>query len=207
MKWQARIEEYTSFLILGSAHVTKNILSSDTFLGNKLLLTYCKSLELLDDVCKLFDELSERAIPAYASLISSFCRSEKWVNLSVVFEMMFNDRMLFEMMFNDRMLPDRFLLPTIYKACSVMQVRKCGEMVHGYAIRRGLDKDVVVGNALIDMYTYYGSLKSSKSVFNTMRTKDVVSWTVLIVAYTFHGRLDEQWTHFARWSWMVWKQI
>ncbi|XP_057543033.1 pentatricopeptide repeat-containing protein At1g19720-like [Amaranthus tricolor] len=156
-------------------------LKADTFLGNKLLVAYSKSLELLDDARKLFDELSERTINAYASLISSFCQSEKWVDLFVVFEMMLNDGML----------PDRFLLPTICKACSVMQVGKCGEMVHGYAIRRGLDEDVVVGNALIDMYTNYGSLKLSKSVFNTMRTKDVVSWTALIVAYMFHGVLDE----------------
>lgn len=156
-------------------------LKADVYVGNMLVVAYSKSVDLLDDACKLLDEIPRRTVSAHAALISSFCRSEKWIDL---FSM-------FGMMVNDGMLPDRYLIPTILKACSMMRVGNIGKMVHGYAIRRWLDEDVFVGNALIDMYTYCGGLRLSKSVFDTMNSRDVVSWTALIVAYMVHGLLDK----------------
>uniref|UniRef100_A0A803MQA9 Pentatricopeptide repeat-containing protein n=1 Tax=Chenopodium quinoa TaxID=63459 RepID=A0A803MQA9_CHEQI len=163
-------------------HLVKvGALKADAFIGNMLVVAYSKSLELLNDAIRLFDEIPRRTVSAHAALIRSFCRSEKWVDLFLALGMMINDGML----------PDRYLIPTILKASSVMGVENIGKMVHGYAIRRGLDEDVVVGNALIDMYTNCGGLRLSKIVFDTMNSRDVVSWTALIVAYMVHGLLDK----------------
>ncbi|KAK9713802.1 hypothetical protein RND81_06G052200 [Saponaria officinalis] len=142
---------------------------------------YARKTELVGDARKLFDEIPKREVPAFAALIGSLCRLEKWVDVFLVFGMMVNDGLL----------PDRFLVPTILKACSAMEVERVGRMVHGFAIRRGLRNDVFIENALIDMYANCGDLRSSKSVFDTMSEKDVVSWTVLVVAYMVHGLVDE----------------
>ncbi|KNA03761.1 hypothetical protein SOVF_206020 [Spinacia oleracea] len=157
-------------------------------LGNMLVVAYSKNLELFNDAIKLFDEIPKRTVSAHAALINSFCRSEKWDDL---FSM-------FGVMINDGMLPDRYLIPTILKACSVMQMGKFGKMVHGYAIRRGLAADVFVGNALIDMYTNCWGLKLSESVFDAMASRDVVSWTALIVVYMVHGLVDRAIDTFCR---------
>ncbi|KAL2929460.1 hypothetical protein RDABS01_034871 [Bienertia sinuspersici] len=163
-------------------------LKANAFIGNKLVVAYSKSLELLNEARKLFDKIPKRSIHAHAALMSLYNRSEKWVDLFSVLGMMINDGML----------PDRYLIPTILRACSMMRMERLGKMIHGYAIRRGLDEDLFVGNALIDMYTKCGALRLSRSVFGTMNTKDVVSWTALIVAYMDQGCLDEAMDTFYR---------
>lgn len=163
-------------------------LKVDAFIGNMLVVAYAKSLYLLNDAQKLFDEIPKRTVSSHAALINSYCRAEKWVDLFSVFEMMVNNGML----------PDRYLLPTILKACSVMKDGRIGRMVHGYAMRRGLDEDVFVGNALIDMYTNCGVLRLSNSVFDMMMVRDVVSWTALIVAYMVNGLVGEAMDTFCR---------
>ncbi|KAJ8445148.1 hypothetical protein Cgig2_029520 [Carnegiea gigantea] len=102
------------------------------------------------------------------------------------------------MMVNDGVQPDKYLGPTILKACSMMERIEAGKMVRGYVVRKGMEEDVFVRNALIDMYANYGDLGYSERVFDTMNERDVVSWTALIVAYTSHGLVDEAIDTFSR---------
>ncbi|KAL9245515.1 hypothetical protein vseg_019159 [Gypsophila vaccaria] len=156
-------------------------LKSNAFVGNKLVVMYARKVELVDDARKLFDEIPKREVPAFAALIGGLCRLEKWVDVFLVFGMMVSDGLV----------PDRFLVPTILKACSGMEVGRVGKMVHGFVMRRGMEDDVFIGNGLIDMYAKCGDLRSSRSVFDAMSERDVVSWTALVVAYMVHGLVDE----------------
>ncbi|KAF3445739.1 hypothetical protein FNV43_RR10916 [Rhamnella rubrinervis] len=117
----------------------------------------------------------------YSALISAYCRLQQWEDLFL----------LFALMVDEGVLPDKYLVPTVLKACSAMQMTRSGKMIHGYVIRKGLDSDVFVGNALIDMYANCGDLRLSRSVFDAMREKDVVTWTALVSAYMDEGLLDE----------------
>ncbi|KAK9270931.1 hypothetical protein L1049_026518 [Liquidambar formosana] len=161
--------------------VKLNALKSNSLIGNKLAILYSKNKGLLDDARKLFDEIPERTVPAYASLVGSYCRSEKWEDLFLVLGMMVDEGMV----------PDKYLVPTILKACSAMQLLRSGKMVHGYVVRKELGSDVFVGNALIDLYSNCGYLRYSRSVFDMMKERDVVSWTALVSAYMDGGLLDE----------------
>ena len=163
-------------------------LKGDGFIANKLVIAYSRNTELLNDARKLFDEIPKREVPAYAALIGALCRLERWVDLFCTVGMLVNDGML----------PDKYLLPTILKACSMMERVEVGKMVHGHAVRKGMDEDVFVLNALIDMYANCGNLRYSERVFDAMNERDVVSWTALIVAYSTHGLLDEAIDAFSR---------
>ncbi|KAH9623938.1 hypothetical protein KSS87_009602 [Heliosperma pusillum] len=157
------------------------VLNSNAVVGNKLVVAYSSKAGFLGDARKVFDEIPKREVSGFAALIGGLCKLEKWVD---VFSML-------EMMVNDGMLPDRFLVPRILKACSAMEVGRVGRMVHGFVLRRGMDEDVFLGNALIDMYANCGDLRSSRTVFDTMSERDVVSWTALVVAYMDRGLVDE----------------
>ncbi|KAL8159232.1 hypothetical protein V2J09_000769 [Rumex salicifolius] len=150
---------------------------ADDVVGHKLVKAYLKNDESLDDARKVFDELPDRKTASYAALIGSYCRSERWTDLFSVFEKMIVDGFF----------PDKYLVPTIFKACSALQMVNTGKMVHGYGIRRSFCHDVVVGNALIDFYSNCGDLRYVRSVFDSMIGRDVVSWTSLVVAYFNNG--------------------
>ncbi|XP_059629673.1 pentatricopeptide repeat-containing protein At1g19720-like [Cornus florida] len=156
-------------------------IKSNSLIGNKLAISYLKGRGSLNDARRLFDEIPDRTVPAYAALIGSYSRSERWEELFSVLGLMVHDGLL----------PDKYLVPTILKACSAVQLLSSGKMVHGYVIRKQLLTDVFVGNALIDLYANCDDLRSSKYVFDTMRERDVVSWTALVSAYMDGGLLDD----------------
>ncbi|KAK6938477.1 Pentatricopeptide repeat [Dillenia turbinata] len=98
---------------------------------------------------------------------------------------------VFGLMVNDGLLPDKYLVPTILKACAAVKYVMTCRMVHGYVLNKILEMDVFVGNALIDLYANCGDLSYSSSVFETMQERVVVSWTALLSAYLHERLLDE----------------
>ncbi|KAF6155512.1 hypothetical protein GIB67_017867 [Kingdonia uniflora] len=151
------------------------------FIGNKLVVLYSKDPTLLDDARCLLGEVCEKGVLTYAALIGSYRRNERWGDVISVAGLMVHQGFQ----------PDKFLLPTVLKACAVLKVLRVGRIVHGFVVRRKLELDVFVGNALIDMYSNCGDLGSSRVVFDTIPKRDVVSWTSLISAYMNVGLLDE----------------
>lgn len=161
--------------------VKLSALETDSMIRNKLAVLYSKSMKFLDYARKLFEGIPKRTAVMYSALISAYCRLQLWEDLFL----------LFALMVGEGVLPDKYLVPTILKACSALRITRSGKMIHGYVIRKGLDSDVFVGNALIDMYANCGDLRLSRSVFDAMREKDVVTWTALVSAYMDEGLLDE----------------
>lgn len=160
--------------------VKLNAFEVDFLIGNKLAMLYSKNKELVDYARKVFDKIPKRTGPGYSAMISAYCRLEQWEDLFL----------LLGFMVDEGLLPDKYVVPTVLKACSALKLSRNGKMIHGFVIRRGLDSDNFVGNSLIDLYANCGDLRSSRSVFDAMREKDVVSWTALVSAYMDGGLLD-----------------
>ncbi|KAL5714467.1 hypothetical protein ACHQM5_016428 [Ranunculus cassubicifolius] len=163
------------------AQVVKSGLESNVVIGNKLSISYSKSLSSLDDARKLFDKITQRNIPAYAVLIGSYGRSQRWEDVIC----------LSVMMVHEGFVVDKFIVPTVLKACSALERLRFGKMVHGYVVRNKLELDVFVGNGLVDMYANCGDLCCSRRMFDQMKERDVVSWTALVSAYMDAGDMDE----------------
>lgn len=162
-------------------NVKLTTLKTDGLVKNKLSARRFKNSESLDNAHKVFDNIPNRTISTYASLIGSYCRSEKWEEMFLVLGSMIDEGML----------PNAYLVPTILKACSSMKLLRGGKMIHAFITRREFDSDVFIGNALIHFYSSCGDLRSSTSVFNNMKVRDVVSWTALVSAYMEEGLLDD----------------
>ncbi|KAM0971682.1 hypothetical protein FF1_019589 [Malus domestica] len=148
---------------------------------NKLAMLYSKNNEFLDYARKMFNDITNRTVPTYAALISAYCRSERWEDLFLVFKLMVDEGVM----------PDKYVVPTVLKACALVRMLRIGKMIHGFVIRKSLDSDVYVGNALIDFYANCGDFRSAMSVFDAMRERDVVSWTALVSAFMNEGIFEE----------------
>ncbi|XP_068646994.1 pentatricopeptide repeat-containing protein At2g13600-like [Aristolochia californica] len=79
---------------------------------------------------------------------------------------------------------DSFAMVGAISACGRKENLGHGKTVHGMIYRLELVDDVFVNNALIDMYSRNGRLRTAQTVFNSMGVKNVVSWTSMV-----HGHI------------------
>ncbi|KAF8389629.1 hypothetical protein HHK36_024148 [Tetracentron sinense] len=87
--------------------------------------------------------------------------------------------------------PTKFTFPFVLKACSRLQALEDGKEIHDHITRIGLDSDVFVCTALIDLYAKCGCLHEAQRVFDTMSQKDVVAWNAMIAGSSLHGLYED----------------
>ncbi|KAJ0974498.1 hypothetical protein J5N97_016463 [Dioscorea zingiberensis] len=94
-------------------------------------------------------------------------------------------------MLNSGVKPNKFTFPFVLKACSSLLALEEGEEIHEYVRRIGLESDLFVSTALIDMYMKCGCLDESCAVFDGMPNRDVVSWNAMIAGFALHGMYED----------------
>ncbi|KAF2301614.1 hypothetical protein GH714_028274 [Hevea brasiliensis] len=87
--------------------------------------------------------------------------------------------------------PDKLLLLSVSKACAASGDVVKAKEIHDDAIRFGFNKDLLLGNALIDMYGKCKCVDGAKRAFDDMVVKDVVSWTSMASCYVNCGMSRE----------------
>ena len=55
----------------------------------------------------------------------------------------------------------------------------------------GLQSDVRVGTALVNMYAKCGSIRDARLVFVKLGRRDIISWNAMIACYAQHGHCEE----------------
>ncbi|XP_043706622.1 pentatricopeptide repeat-containing protein At5g16860 [Telopea speciosissima] len=92
--------------------------------------------------------------------------------------------------------PNVVTLISLLSGCAAVGALLQGKETHGYAIRRILNQndgdpgdDLMVNNALIDMYSKCRRAKDAHAVFELIspNERNVVTWTVLVGGYAQHG--------------------
>ncbi|KAI5059804.1 hypothetical protein GOP47_0026123 [Adiantum capillus-veneris] len=93
---------------------------------------------------------------------------------------------------NPSVHPDDYTFISAFKACAQLKdlARAC--VLHAEVVRSGLlEKNLIVANALIDMYSKCGASTNAKQVFDRLPLKNVVTWTSLLGAYAECGQYQE----------------
>ncbi|PON97062.1 DYW domain containing protein [Trema orientale] len=149
--------------------------------GNKLTDGYLKC-GCIVDARKLFDELPERYIVTWNSMISSYIGKRKLKEAVLL-----STRMV-----SEGVLPDEFTFSSVFKAFSELGLVNGGREAHGMSVVLGLEvSNVFVGSALVDMYAKFGNMKEAQLVADRVMCKDVVLFTALIVGYTQLGDVSK----------------
>ena len=149
---------------------------SDLVIGTVLMNMYgrCKSM---DDALRVFNKLQERDVVAWNSMIG----------LQVHLRLLVDAFCTYEKMKEEGFLPDCVTFLSLLEASSVLANLCEGRILHSGIVDTGYENLIVVGNALISMYSKCGSLEDATNEFMRMVDHDVVSWNAIIAAYTQHG--------------------
>jgi pentatricopeptide repeat protein len=85
------------------------------------------------------------------------------------------------------------------KACGNTQSLDKGRQIHEFVANQGLlEKDIMVGNAVIDMYVKCGELARAQQVLDGLHIRDIVSWSAMISGYAQQGQGHEALNCFER---------
>lgn len=98
---------------------------------------------------------------------------------------------LFHGMREEHVNPNKITLSGVLSACASIGALDLGKQMDEYASQRGLQHDIFVATALIDMYAKCGSLDNALRVFTGMPRKNEASWNAMISALASHGKATE----------------
>ncbi|KAH1038123.1 hypothetical protein J1N35_039866 [Gossypium stocksii] len=153
-------------------------LLDDVFVCNALIAFYGKC-GLVDEAVKVFDYMSEKNLVSWNSMISVFAENgfaQEGLGL-------FSEMIKCEKSF----VPDVASLVTILPVCAGEGNLEMGMVFHGLAVKLGLNQELMVKNALLDMYSKCGCLSHAKGLFDKDNNKNVVSWNTMIGGFAAQG--------------------
>ncbi|KAK3145450.1 hypothetical protein QOZ80_3BG0253000 [Eleusine coracana subsp. coracana] len=96
---------------------------------------------------------------------------------------------LYLQMDEDGVPRDRVTFACAIEACAGAGSLDLGVAVHRDVVRAGLAFDMLLCNALVDMYLQCGDVRRARRVFDAMPVKDSVSWNVMLAGCLRHGGL------------------
>ena len=73
---------------------------------------------------------------------------------------------------------------SLLRACALVWSLRDGYVFHEHGVRDEIEKDVMVGTSLVNMYSKCCALEEAPSTFEDMCEMIVVSWNALIGAYS-----------------------
>ncbi|KAL9684286.1 hypothetical protein QQ045_021721 [Rhodiola kirilowii] len=152
--------------------------SGSGFLGSSLIGFYEKCEDIYS-ARKVLDEISERDVVVYTSMISGYAHIGGKYSIAafgVAREMQMHG-----------LEPNRVTLVSLLQAAAQVKAIQEGVSVHGYAVRRGIGcADEVFETSLMDMYMKCGEPRKASSVFGSL-AGNTVAWNVLISGHVQNG--------------------
>ncbi|XP_027361868.1 pentatricopeptide repeat-containing protein At4g33990 [Abrus precatorius] len=144
----------------------------DVYVAASLIHLYSR-FGALDDAYKLFADMPVRDVGSWNAMISGFCQNGNAAEALYVLNSMKVEGVKM----------DTVTVSSVLPVCAQSNDVVSGVLIHLYVIKHGLETDVFVSNALINMYSKFGRLQDAQGVFDHMKVRDLVSWNSIIAAY------------------------
>ncbi|KAM1095514.1 hypothetical protein EV1_010470 [Malus domestica] len=160
--------------------VVLNGFERETAVGNALITSYCKCGCFLSGR-RVFDEMFERNVITWTAMISGLAQNEYYVeSLELFLEMR-----------GGVVDPNSMTYLGLLMACSGLQAISVGRQIHGLAWKLGIQSELCIESALMDMYSKCGSVEDAWKIFESTEELDEISMTVILVGFAQNGFEDE----------------
>ncbi|KAK6945208.1 E motif [Dillenia turbinata] len=152
----------------------------DVFISSSLVDMYAKCGQT-DDAQNVFDRIPDKNVVCWTAMIACYVQSDLYKEAIE----------LFREMQLARVTADSATVACVISACGHLGALDQGRWIHGYCERKGIEMNLSVWNALIDMYSKCGDLNKAFENFHFLTQKDVFTWTVMITGLAMNGESDQ----------------
>ncbi|CAN6484732.1 unnamed protein product [Victoria cruziana] len=157
-------------------------------LGHDLDIVLCNSiatmytaLGLVDSARLVFDQMSERSVVAWTTLIGGYTKVGS-----------FRDAfLLYSQMLLEGTRPDSIAFINLLSVCVSLGSALVGSSVHASIVKSGCEHDDSATTALVSMYMKFHDADSSRKLFEVSSGRSVFLWTSLITGYVRNGNPGE----------------
>lgn len=168
------------------AFCLKTSLASDPHVGSALVNMYAR-YKCMDSAEKVFGGVIDLDLVAWSALITGYSQCGECEKAICLFRKMVG--------VEGRNL-DPVLIASILSAAAQSANARLGMEIHASVIRSGLEWNVMVSSALVDLYAKCGLLGLARHVFENMPAKNIVSYNSIIQALGLHGLAFESFKMF-----------
>ncbi|CAI9760732.1 unnamed protein product [Fraxinus pennsylvanica] len=140
----------------------------------------CES-NAFSNALQLLDEMSRRDVVSLTALIGNFARQNQHKEAITWFSTMLH--------LNIR--PNEYTFGTVTRSCVLLKDLHLGQQFHAFAKKIGLNSNVFVGSAMLDLYVKLSNVGDAEKAFKDTYEPNVVSYTTLIRGYIRERRLEE----------------
>ncbi|KAK6117190.1 hypothetical protein DH2020_049069 [Rehmannia glutinosa] len=152
----------------------------DVFVSNSLVYYYGECGET-DSARKVFDEIRERNVVSWTSLICGYARRDRHQEaVSLFFKMV-----------EEGIEPNEVTIVSVISACAKFGDKDLAERVLDYVGGSGLKFNAVMVNALVDMYMKCGAADKAMQLFHECRDRNLVLYNTVMSNYVKLGKAKE----------------
>ncbi|CAA0829273.1 Pentatricopeptide repeat-containing protein [Striga hermonthica] len=156
--------------------IKKGGFDSFTFVSNAVLDFYAR-VGFLDECFMIFDEMGSRDVVSWNSLIAGCVGFGHHKTAAICVQNMVLDG--FD--------PDIYTYSCLLRVCGDLPAAEWGRQTHCRIVKPGMDFNVVVGSALVDMYAKCGRMGDARKIFDILPNKNMITWNTMISGYARHG--------------------
>ncbi|EFJ34763.1 hypothetical protein SELMODRAFT_61701, partial [Selaginella moellendorffii] len=155
---------------------------SDTSVKNALLSRFGR-LGSIDDARDAFKSIGKRNLVSWNAMIFALVQHQKFEEVLDAYRQLQLD--------GEK--ADRISFIGVLDGCAMLEDLVEGKKAHRHVLEKGLSKDRMIRNALVNMYGRCSSVEKARQVFEKIEEKDItqVSWSSMISAYARRGLPDE----------------
>ncbi|XP_059648532.1 pentatricopeptide repeat-containing protein At3g05340 [Cornus florida] len=162
------------------ALVLSNGYEQDIAVGNALITSYFRC-GCFCSGRRVFDEMLERNVITWTAVISGLAQNQLYEE----------SLKLFAKMRCGSVNPNFLTYLSSLLPCSGLQALKEGHQIHGLVSKLGIQSDLCIESALMDMYSKCGSMGDALQIFEGAEVLDKVSMTIILVGFAQNGLEEE----------------
>ncbi|KAF3432177.1 hypothetical protein FNV43_RR26916 [Rhamnella rubrinervis] len=169
------------------AHVVKFGLEFVAMVRTELMLMYVRFGEL-DLADFLFGSMVERDLVSWNALIASLVQNGHASKALA----------LFRQMGMAGIKPDAATIVSVLSGCGQLGCLEIGEEIYEVSRKEGIECNIIVDNARLDMCVKCGNVAKAKNMFEEMPKRNVITWSTMILGYAINGESEKALGLFSR---------